>query len=153
MLYTEKDVMSARSQLLRRIGMTAALALVPNLAALLLMYTARIEGLSVALGCLGGALAIFYWGLFVYPVLAYLRFVREVVGGRSHSFTGTLTSIAEDSVREGVPCKTLYFHDEAADDAKLCYFDLSKYPREGFPTGQRFVVSVHGQSIVSMQSE
>ena len=62
-------------------------------------------------------------------------------------------TIAEDSVREGVPCKTLYFHDEAADDEKLCYFDLSKYPREGFPTGQRFVVSVHGQSIVSMQSE
>lgn len=56
-------------------------------------------------------------------------------------------------MREGVPCKTLYFHDEAADDEKLCYFDLSKYPREGFPTGQRFVVSVHGQSIVSMQSE
>ena len=91
--------------------------------------------------------------LFCYPVYAYLRYAREVVTGRNHEFRGTLTTIAEDSVREGVPCKTLYFHDEAADDEKLCYFDLSKYPREGFPTGQRFVVSVHGQSIVSMQSE
>ena len=126
MLYSQQDIQNARNQLLRRIGLMA---------------------------CLGGAMAIFTWGLFCYPVYAYLRYAREVVTGRSHEFRGTLTTIAEDSVREGVPCKTLYFHDEAADDEKLCYFDLSKYPREGFPTGQRFVVSVHGQSIVSMQSE
>ena len=153
MLYSQQDIQNARNQLLRRIGLMAALAILPNVAGIVVMYTIRIEWLSVLLGCLGGAMAIFTWGLFCYPVYAYLRYAREVVTGRNHEFRGTLTTIAEDSVREGVPCKTLYFHDEAVDDEKLCYFDLSKYPREGFPTGQRFVVSVHGQSIVSMQSE
>ena len=153
MLYSQQDIQNARNQLLRRIGLMAALAILPNVAGIVVMYTIRIEWLSVLLGCLGGAMAIFTWGLFCYPVYAYLRYAREVVTGRNHEFRGTLTTVAEACVREGVPCKTLYFHDEAADDEKLCYFDLSKYPREGFPTGQRFVVSVHGQSIVSMQSE
>ena len=135
MLYSQQDIQNARNQLLRRIGLMAALAILPNVAGIVVMYTIRIEWLSVLLGCLGGAMAIFTWGLFCYPVYAYLRYAREVVTGRNHEFRGTLTTIAEDSVREGVPCKTLYFHDEAADDEKLCYFDLSKYPREGFPTG------------------
>lgn len=152
MLYSQQDVLAARNQLLRRIGLMVVLAILPNVAAAVIMYTVRVEWLSVLLGCLGGALAIFYWGLFCSPVLAYLRYTREVVRGRNHDFCGTLTTIAEDSVREGVPCKTLYFHDEAADDEKLCYFDLNKYPHDGFPTGQRFSVSVHGQAIVSMQS-
>lgn len=33
----------------------------------------------MVLGCLGGAMAIFTWGLFCYPVYAYLRYAREVV--------------------------------------------------------------------------
>ena len=153
MLYSQTDIKTVTNQLLRRIAVMVLLALIPNIAAGVVMYTVRIQGLSIALGCLGGALAIFYWGLFIYPVTAYLRFVREVVPGRSRQFRGTLRTIAEDSVREGVPCKTMYFYDEEADDEKLCYFDLVKYPQTGFSEGNRFVVTVHGQSIVAMQPE
>ncbi|MGI5885607.1 MAG: hypothetical protein ACOX83_11705 [Candidatus Spyradocola sp.] len=153
MLYSQEDINSARSQLIRRIAGMAVLAIVPNAIAAVIMFTARIQWLSIALGCLGGALAIFYWGLYCYPVSAYLRFVREVVEGRRHEFHGVLLRVAEDSVREGVPCKTLYFHDDAGDDEKLCYFDRNKLPKDGFQEGARYAVSVHGQSIVSMQLE
>ena len=153
MLYSQEDINQTRSQLIRRIGWMVLMAIVPLAAALAVMYTVRMQWLSVLLGCLGGALAIFYWGLFCSPVAAYLRFAREVVSGRNHAFCGVLLRIAEDSVREGVPCKTLYFHDDAGDDEKLCYFDLNKLPREGLAEGARYAVCVHGQSIVSMQPE
>ena len=102
---------------------------------------------------LGCAMAIFYWGLSVYPVLAYLRYLREIVDGRTHAFTGELTEIAQDSVREGVRCKTLFFTDDAGDDQRLCYYDLNKYPQEGCSVNRRYTVTVHGQSIVAIQPE
>lgn len=67
MLYSQQDIQNARNQLLRRIGLMAALAILPNVAGIVVMYTIRIEWLSVLLGCLGGAMAIFTWGLFCYP--------------------------------------------------------------------------------------
>ena len=101
MLYSQQDIQNARNQLLRRIGLMAALAILPNVAGIVVMYTIRIEWLSVLLGCLGGAMAIFTWGLFCYPVYAYLRYAREVVTGRSHEFRGTLTTIAAHARRIG----------------------------------------------------
>ena len=72
MLYSQQDIQSARNQLLRRIGLMAALAILPNVAGIVVMYTIRIEWLSVLLGCLGGAMAIFTWGLFCYPVYTFI---------------------------------------------------------------------------------
>lgn len=153
MLYSEADKKATKAQLTRRILMMVFLAILPNIAAAVIMYTVRIQWLSLLLGCLGGALAIFYWGLCCYPVYAYLRYVRDILEGRNHVFSGTLKAMAQDSVREGVPCKTMYFADDAGDEERLCYFDLQKYPQQGFAQGQRYVVSVHGQAIISMQPE
>lgn len=153
MMYSDTDIKSIRAQLLRRIAFMALLVVLPNVAAGVVMNTVRIEWLSVALGFLGCAMAIFYWGMSVYPVLAYLRYLREIVDGRTHAFTGELTEIAQDSVREGVRCKTLFFTDDAGDDQRLCYYDLNKYPQQGCAVHQRYAVTVHGQSIVAIQPE
>lgn len=153
MMYSDTDIQSIRAQLLRRIAFMVLLILLPNVAAGIVMATVRMEWLSVVLGILGCAMAIFYWGLSIYPVCAYFRFLREVVGGRTHEFTGELTEIAQDSVREGVRCKTLFFSDDAGDDQRLCYYDLNKYPPEGCCVNHRYTVTVHGQSIVAIQPE
>lgn len=153
MMYTEKDVQGTRAQLIRRVAVAAIAALILNGIAAVIMYTVRIEWLSMALALLGGAAAIFCWGMFGRPVYAYLRYLREVVSGRTHDFTGVLTEIAQDSVREGVPCKTLFFSDDAGDAQRLCYYDLYKYPTEGCQVNQRYTVTVHGQAIVSIQPE
>lgn len=153
MMYSETDIRSIRTQMIRRIAFTLLLALLPNIAAGVVMATVRIQWLSVALGMLGGALAVLYWGMSVSPVWSYYRYLREVVGGRTHEFTGELTEIAQDSVREGVRCKTLFFSDDAGDDQRLCYFDLNKYPQEGCGVNRRYLVTVHGQSIVAIQPE
>ena len=106
MLYSQTDKDTAKKQLTRRLIVLALLALIPNIPAVVLLLTVRIQWLSAALSILGGAAAIFCWGMFCQPIVAYLRYLHEVIGGRSHEFTGELTEIAQDSVREGVACKS-----------------------------------------------
>ena len=153
MLYTEADKTSVKKQLLRRIAVTCVLALIPNIPSIVLLYTARIRWLSMGFSIFGAALAVFYWGLFVQPVIAYLRYLNEIIGGRSHVFTGELTEIAQDSVREGVPCKTLFFCDDAGDAQRLCYLDQIKHTEGSLTVGTRYRVTVHGQSILALAAE
>ena len=120
---------------------------------IVLLYTARIRWLSMGFSIFGAALAVFYWGLFVQPVIAYLRYLYEIIGGRSHKFTGELTEIAQDSVREGVPCKTLFFCDDAGDAQRLCYLDQLKHTEGSLTVGTRYRVTVHGQSILALAAE
>ena len=153
MLYTEADKTAVKKQLLRRIVITCVLALIPNIPSIILLYTARIQWLSMTLSIIGGALAVFYWGLYVQPVIAYLRYLNEVIGGRNHEFTGALTEIAQDSVREGVPCKTLFFCDDAGDAQRLCYLDHIKHTEGMLCVGSRYRITVHGQSILAITAE
>ena len=149
MLYSEADRSLVKSQLIRRLAVVLLLALVPSIPAIVLVYTARIRWLSMLLSMLGGAAAIFYYGMCVQPVIAYLRYLNEIIGGRNHVFTGELTEIAQDSVREGVPCKTLFFRDEQ----RLCYYDEVKYTKGFVKVGGRYRVMVHGQSIIEISAE
>ena len=153
MLYTETDRSLIKKQLLRGLIVTALLALVPSIPAIVLVYTARILWLSTALSILGAALAIFYYGMYVQPVVSYLIYLNEILGGRSHEFVGELTEIAQDSVREGVPCKSLFFRDDAGDEQRLCYFDQVKYKKDCVAVGSRYHVTVHGQSIIAICAE
>ena len=153
MLYTEADKTSVKKQLLRRLAVTCVLALIPNIPSIVLLYTARIRWLSMLLSMLGGAAAIFYYGMYTQPVIAYLRYLNEIIGGRSHEFTGELTEIAQDSVREGVPCKSLLFCDDAGDAQRLCYYDEVKYQKGCVTMGSRYRVTVHGQSIIAISAE
>ena len=134
MLYSPDDIARIKKQIWRRIAVL-------------------IQWLSVALSLLGAAAAIFYWGLCISPLTAYKRFLREVLTGRSHEFTGELKAVEQDSVREGVLCKALVFADDAGDEERLCYFDVQKYPKDGLNCGERFKITVHGQSILELVPE
>lgn len=153
MLYSQADMKETSSQLMRRIAVAAAIAIIPNIIAGVIMYTVRLQWLTILLAFLGVGAAIFYWGLCCTPITSYLRFLREILDGRNHEFHATLNVIEQDSVREGVRCKTMLFADDAGDDQRLCYFDVQKYPEGGFELQQRYVVGVHGQSIIYMQPE
>ena len=122
-------------------------------AAVLLLTMLVLHPVFLALSLLGAAAAIFYWGLCISPLTAYKRFLREVLTGRNHEFTGELKAVEQDSVREGVLCKALVFADDAGDEERLCYFDVQKYPKDGLNCGERFKITVHGQSILELVPE
>lgn len=153
MLYSPDDIARIQKQIWRRIAVLAVLFILPNIGAFAVMTTVRIQWLSVALSLLGAAAAIFYWGLCISPLMAYKRFLREVLTGRNHEFTGELKAVEQDSVREGVLCKALVFADDAGDEERLCYFDVQKYPKDGLNCGERFKITVHGQSILELVPE
>ena len=153
MLYSENDKALVKKQLTRGLLITLLLTLIPSIPSIILVYTARIRWLSIVFSILGGAAAIFYFGMYVQPIISYLRYLNEIFGGRNHEFTGELTEIAQDSVREGVPCKTLFFADDAGDMQRLCYYDQIKYEKGCVTVGGRYHVTVHGQSIIAIASE
>ena len=43
--------------------------------------------------------------------------------------------------------------DDAGDEERLCYFDVQKYPKDGLNCGERFKITVHGQSILELVPE
>ena len=148
MLYTKDDLKKSQAALQRKILVLALIALIPQIPAAILMYTARIEWLTIFLSLLGIFGALFYWGLWCAPTNAYRRFVRDILDGRSHEFSGTLARQAQESVRESVPCRTLYFVDDKDGQERLCYLDVKK--DSPLSEGGRYAVTVHGQAIVSL---
>ena len=63
MLYSENDKALVKKQLTRGLVITLLLALIPSIPSIILVYTARIRWLSMAFSILGGAAAIFYFGM------------------------------------------------------------------------------------------
>ncbi len=150
MLYSAKDRAVLRGQLFRRLSLDALIFLVPFAIGLVLMYTCRIEWLSMLLSMLGMVAAVFYYGMCVSPFLSYDRFLREIAAGRSRSFTGAFLREESASVRDGVACRTLYFADkDASDEERLCYLDLEK--EYDFSEGGLYRVTAHGQSIIGIE--
>ena len=150
-MYQESDVKLTGKVLLRRLLIALGILVVPNIPAFVLVYTARNMVLSFLLSFLGFAAMIFFWGFYISPVIAYYRFVRDMNEGRSHEFTGRLMRYESDSLREGIPCKTMYFEEN--EQERLCYFDLYKYPQQDFEEGKLYSVTVHGQSILAMEPQ
>ena len=130
MLYSAKDRAVLRGQLFRRLSLDALIFLVPFAIGLALMYTCRIEWLSMLLSMLGMVTAVFYYGMCVSPFLSYDRFLREIAAGRSRSFTGAFLCEESASVRDGVACRTLYFADKDASDEERDFAGVfATFPR------------------------
>ena len=151
MLYSIQDKQTLRGQIAGRVSLAAAMFLVPFIIGLILMYTVRIEWLSLLLSLLGMAGAVFYYGLCVSPFISYHKFLTEILNGRSREFTGPLLREESGSVRDGVSCRTLYFGDlEHEGEERLCYLDVEK--EYAFEEGRIYRLTTHGQSIIGIEA-
>ncbi len=149
MLYSDQDRLLLRKQLTKRIILDAVIFLVPFVGALIIMYTSRQEWLSVLLSLLGLFGAIFFFGFCVSPFLSYHRFLRDILEGRSRSFSGLFLREESAALRDGVRCRALYFSDdENPDGERLCYLDTEK--EYAFVTGGHYDITVQGQSIIGI---
>lgn len=149
MLYTSEEIAKVRSSVIKRFIVDALLFLLPFAAGMVIMFTIRIEWLSIALSIFGACLAVFFYGFFVYPFLSYYRFLRDVTGGRNREQTVCFLRKEESSLRDGVLCQSLYFMDEKQVEL-LCYLDMEK-PYD-FKEGGRYALTIHGQSIIGIQA-
>lgn len=149
MFYSESDKANCKKMLIKRLLCALAILLIPQIPAFILMYTSRSLVLSSFLSCLGIAGMLFYWGFCLSPVIAYLRYLNEILGGRNHEFTARLIEKGDEAQRDGVKTVALSFVDEGGDE-RLCYIDEIMLPKCTLTPGENYAITVHGQSILSL---
>jgi len=112
----------------------------------------RREWLTSLLSVVTGTFAIFTFGMFISPVLAYRKHLNNVMDGRKREIRGSFKGIEESQVvRDGVwfyPV-TISAGDplDEADD-RLLYYDANK-PLPGWHVGQILSISAHDKAIAS----
>lgn len=154
-MYQKSDWEENRQQLKRRV-----LALLIPMAVLIagivisLLPNIRLQWLTITLTIVGGAIAIFCYGLFISPVLSYGRHLKNVLEGRKRETTGLLVSFGSQSCfREGVEYYPMIINvgdkgDEADD--RLFYFDVHK----GMPPykpGDMITVVSHDKAVADIR--
>ena len=149
-MYTESDYRSICSQFKKR-----SLALwIPLGAAVVLIFVLAIlrvpEVIVILSTILAGGAAIFVFGLFVKPVLAYKRHMNNCLHGRTHDVTGAFKEMEEESVdRDGVrywPMILNVGNMEDEEDDRLLYYDAN-LERPSFEKGQMLTVSAHDKAV------
>lgn len=150
MLYTDAEKQALKGQLIRRILLTIALFLAVFSGAIIVMFTSRQMWLSMVFCGLAVAAAVFFYGFFVSPFIAYYRYLKDVFEGKHREFCAQFLRSEEVSVRDGVPMQSLYFSGEHGQTERLCYLDAEKsFP---FEENAQYKVTVHGQSVIGVQA-
>jgi|GEM_PF-600057 len=108
-MYTEDDFTQVKSILKKRWWITAAPAAVILLAAIAVFVAGRIARsgqmwmVTAALTVLGGVYFLFFYGVYVRPVLLYKNHVNYMLNGRKRETTGIFKAFSDDvSDKDGI---------------------------------------------------
>ena len=154
-MYQQKDRDENQHQLKRRL-LALSVPMVFFLAgiAVSLLRNVRLQWLTILLTIVGGALAIFCYGMFISPIVHYGRHLRNVLDGRKRETTGLVREIAIQScIREGVEYYPMTINvGEKSDEAddRLFYYDAHK----GMPPiapGDRITVVSHDKAVAEIR--
>ncbi len=154
-MYQISDWEENRQQLKRRsLALLAPMALFLAGIVVSLLPNIRLQWLTILLTILGGALAIFCYGMFINPVLSYSRHLKNVLEGRTKETTGRLTEISSQScIREGVEYYPMTVNigakNEQADD-RLFYYDVHK-GMPPFAPGDMVTVVSHDKAVADIR--
>ncbi len=153
-MYTQEDFTAVSAQVKHRlirylVPVAAALAL------LVVSFIIRMQWLSILLLILAGALAIFLWDVYLSPVLAYRRFLRDLLAGHKREYSGSFRGFESSEVtREGVPCRAFLLNvGDPADekDDRLLYWD-AYLPLPDWREGMALWVSTFDKSVCEWQA-
>lgn len=154
-MYQTSDWEENRNQLKRRL-LALLIPMIPLLGGIVvsLLPNIRLQWLTILLTILGGAMAIFCYGMFISPVVSYGRHLKNVLDGRKRETTGCLTQFASQSCfREGVEYypMTINVGDKCEEeDDRLFYYDVHK----GMPPykpGDMITVVSHDKAVADIR--
>jgi hypothetical protein len=154
-LYQTSDWEENRHQLKRRL-LALLIPMIPLLAGIVvsLLPNIRLQWLTILLTILGGAIAIFCYGMFISPVVSYGRHLKNVLGGRTRETTGRLTEFSSQSCfREGVEYypMTINIGDKGEEkDDRLFYYDVHKEMPPVKP-GDMITVISHDKAVADIR--
>ncbi len=149
-MYTESDYQSICSQYKKR-SLSLWIPVAAAAIAIFVLAILRVPEVIVILSTiLAGGAAIFVFGLYVKPVLAYKRHMNNCLHGRTHLVTGAFKEMEEVCVdRDGVSFWPMILNVgsmEDEEDDRLLYYDAN-LERPSFEKGQMLTVSAHDKAV------
>lgn len=160
-MYSDKDWREINSLLQKRWLIT----LIPSCAVLAAAVAIFIYGqlnrseqlwmLTSALTLLGGGYLLFFFGVYVRPVLIYRKNLRFLLTGRKRVTTGILKEFSEDITdREGMEVHAMLLNvgqKNDPEDDRLFYYDAYK-PLPEMPLGTRVTVYSNDKLVSSIEA-
>jgi hypothetical protein len=159
MLYSQSD----RDEVITRVKKRSMIVWVPAAAMLALaiaafvLYRLRHDEsgwiVSAAFTILGGAYAVFFYGVYLRPMRKYKRHLDYMLDGRKRVTEGILKEVSETvQDRDGVDCRCVLMNvgdkDDPEDD-RLFYLDAFK-SMEDFQAGDRVRIESNDRMIAGI---
>ena len=159
MLYTQTDrdeVLAMRKRRMLVVWVPTALLLLLAIGSFVyfrLNHNETAWGITGMITILAGAYCIFFYGVYLRPVLKYKRHLDYMLDGRKRVTEGTLKEIGETvQDRDGIDCYSVLLNvgekDDPEDDRQF-YLDAYK-SLDGFHPGDRVIVESNDRMIAGV---
>ena len=159
MLYSQADKDAAAAKVKQRalvVWIPTALLLVLSIVTFILYRINHDEtgwGLSALFTILAGGYCIFFYGVYLGPMLKYKKHIFYMLEGRKSVTTGVLTDISENVLdKDGIDCYSIVINiGEKSDpeDDRLFYLDAYK-SLDGFKLGDRIRIESNDRMIADV---
>ena len=154
-VYTQEDYTAIDRQYKRRL-LWCLTPVAILLIGLIISFIIRIEWLSALLLIVAGALFIFLWDTVLSPVLAYRKFLRDLLSGRKRDYIGRFQGFESQNImREGIPCRPFMLNvgdGKNEKDDRLLYWD-TQMPLPEWQEGMKLRVSTFDKSVCDWHPE
>ncbi|MEA5016961.1 MAG: hypothetical protein VB099_20630 [Candidatus Limiplasma sp.] len=159
-MYRQEDRVSAAAEAKKRWIVTllpGALLIVVGIIVFVICQIQRLEwGWIFACACtvLGGAYVLFFYGVYLKPVLLYKKHVDYMLDGRKRETTGLLQEVAQEVTdKDGLDCYAIIVNvgdKNDPEDERLFYVDALK-GRPGIPPGSRITVISNDKMVAELR--
>ena len=159
MLYSQADrdtVLAIRQRRMLVVWIPTVLMLLLSIASFIgyrLQHNAGGWIVTGLLTILGGAYCIFFYGVYLRPMLKYKRHLDYMLDGLKRDITGTLKEVSDTAQdRDGIDCYTVMVNvgeKNDPEDDRLFYLDAYK-SMAGFAVGDRIRVESNDRMIAGI---
>ena len=159
MLYSQSDrdaVLRQRKRRMLAVWIPTAILLLLSIAAFVWYRTNHDESgwiVSGLITILGGAYCIFFYGVYLRPILKYKKHLDYMLEGNKRVTEGYLKEITETvQDHDGIDCYTVLINvgeKNDPEDDRLLYLDAYK-SMAGYQTGDRIRVESNDRMIASV---
>ena len=149
LIYSNEDYNSIKGQYRRCFWLFIAALVVFFGVGLAIMYTVRMQWLSLVISLVGGMGAIFAWGIYGVPVRRYWKYLNNIQTSRKHEWVGAFLRWEQPALREGVNFIALRFLDNANSE-RLLYWDQAK-AQPAFNEGEKWTLTECEHAIVGLE--
>lgn len=96
LMYSNDDLLSTKSQIIKYVIIVIGIFALFLAAAIIAKQSDNT--LATAILVIGVCIDIFIWGMYLSPVIAYYRYVKDIITGRSRVITGIVKEVGKEPV-------------------------------------------------------